>query len=72
MKAHNPCNIVFEDAHLVVIDKPAGLLTIATEHEKTLTAYHALSMHPQKVPTALLQRTPEALETITDTTNQSY
>ncbi|WP_088654142.1 RluA family pseudouridine synthase [Geofilum rhodophaeum] len=48
MKAHNPCNIVFEDAHLVVIDKPAGLLTIATEHEKTLTAYHALSMHVKK------------------------
>src|SRR5438309_4329426 len=27
--------IVYEDAHLVMIDKPAGLLTVATESEKT-------------------------------------
>src|SRR5438046_2284451 len=31
--------IVFEDDHLVVIDKPAGLLTVATEAEKEDTAF---------------------------------
>src|SRR5438067_1047405 len=35
--------IVYEDAHLIVIDKPAGLLTVATESEKTDTAFVRLS-----------------------------
>ena len=35
-------NIVFEDASVIVVDKPAGLLTIATEAEKEKTAYAAL------------------------------
>jgi 23S rRNA pseudouridine1911/1915/1917 synthase len=35
-------NIVFEDGFVVVIDKPAGLLTIATEVERKKTAYAAL------------------------------
>ncbi|HYR43277.1 MAG TPA: RluA family pseudouridine synthase [Terriglobia bacterium] len=35
-------NIVFEDESLVVVDKPAGLLTIATEAEKEKTAYAVL------------------------------
>jgi 23S rRNA pseudouridine1911/1915/1917 synthase len=35
--------VVYEDAHLVVIDKPAGLLTVATESEKTDTAFVRLS-----------------------------
>jgi len=34
--------IVFEDETLVVIDKPAGLLTMATDREKTKTAYATL------------------------------
>jgi 23S rRNA pseudouridine1911/1915/1917 synthase len=37
--------IVHEDAHLLVIDKPAGLLTVATESEKTDTAFVRLSAH---------------------------
>ena len=37
--------IVHEDPHLVVIDKPAGLLTVATETEKTDTAFVRLSSH---------------------------
>jgi 23S rRNA pseudouridine1911/1915/1917 synthase len=37
--------IVYEDAHLVVIDKPAGLLTVATETEKTDTAFALLNAH---------------------------
>src|SRR4051812_34023655 len=31
--------IVHEDADLIVIDKPPGLLTVATESEKTDTAF---------------------------------
>lgn len=37
--------IVHEDAAVVVIDKPPGLLTIATEKEKSRTAYRALNDH---------------------------
>jgi 23S rRNA pseudouridine1911/1915/1917 synthase len=37
--------IVFEDAWLIVIDKPAGLLSIATETEKEKTAYRVISRH---------------------------
>ncbi len=35
--------IVHEDAYLIVIDKPSGLLTVATESEKTDTAFVRLS-----------------------------
>jgi 23S rRNA pseudouridine1911/1915/1917 synthase len=35
-------DIVFEDDSLIVINKPAGLLTIATEREKVRTAYAIL------------------------------
>jgi 23S rRNA pseudouridine1911/1915/1917 synthase len=38
-----PFKIVFEDDDIIVIDKPAGLLTIATEKEKDDTAYRALT-----------------------------
>jgi 23S rRNA pseudouridine1911/1915/1917 synthase len=31
--------VVYEDGHLVVIDKPAGLLTVATDAEKEDTAF---------------------------------
>jgi 23S rRNA pseudouridine1911/1915/1917 synthase len=37
--------VVYEDAALVVIDKPAGLLTVATESEKTDTAFVRLRDH---------------------------
>ncbi len=37
--------IVHEDAHFIVIDKPAGLLAVATETEKTDTAFVRLSAH---------------------------
>ena len=36
-------NIVHEDDALIVIEKPAGLLTIASETEKTRTAYYQLN-----------------------------
>ncbi len=38
-------SIVHEDAYLLVIDKPAGLLTVATESEKTDTAFARLNDH---------------------------
>jgi len=34
--------LVHEDEHLLVVDKPAGLLTIATETERARTAYRLL------------------------------
>lgn len=34
-----PLRLVHEDPHVIVIDKPAGLLTIATEAERERTAY---------------------------------
>lgn len=37
--------VVFEDDSLVVIDKPAGLLTVATEGEKLDTAFARLNDH---------------------------
>ena len=38
-----PFRIVFEDDAIIVISKPAGLLTIATDQEKDQTAYRALT-----------------------------
>jgi 23S rRNA pseudouridine1911/1915/1917 synthase len=40
--------IVYEDQHLIVIDKAAGLLSMATESEKRITAYSLLSRHVKK------------------------
>lgn len=37
-----PFAVLFEDAHLIAIDKPAGLLSIATEKEWEQTAYAIL------------------------------
>ena len=38
-----PFPILHEDAHLLVINKPAGLLSIATDSEKLRTAYHMVT-----------------------------
>lgn len=35
-----PFEVLFEDDHLLVVNKPSGLLTIATEKEKERTLYH--------------------------------
>lgn len=37
--------IIHEDAAVIVLDKPAGLLTVATESEKADTAFARLSAH---------------------------
>jgi 23S rRNA pseudouridine1911/1915/1917 synthase len=38
-----PFPILFEDGELIVIDKPAGLLSVATEKKEAATAYRMLS-----------------------------
>jgi 23S rRNA pseudouridine1911/1915/1917 synthase len=40
--------VVYEDGAIVVIHKPAGLLTIATEKEKHKTAYYQLNAYLRK------------------------
>lgn len=35
-----PFDILYEDDYIIVVDKPSGLLTIATEKEKEHTLYH--------------------------------
>jgi len=42
---HLGLDIVFEDTDLIVINKPSGLLTVATDTEKRKTAYSLLSAH---------------------------
>jgi len=42
--------IVFEDDDLVVVHKPAGLLTVATLHEHEHTLYSYLSEHLRRPP----------------------
>ena len=44
--------IIFEDQYLLVIDKQAGLLSIATEKQKENTAYHILSDYVKKLDPA--------------------
>ncbi|MGD0077695.1 MAG: RluA family pseudouridine synthase [Sedimentisphaerales bacterium] len=36
-------DIIYEDEDILVVDKPAGLLTIATDNNKTRTAYYILT-----------------------------
>jgi 23S rRNA pseudouridine1911/1915/1917 synthase len=44
-KQYRGFSIVFEDPHLIVIDKHAGILSMATDREKEKTAYSMLSAH---------------------------
>ena len=39
-KATLPFDVLFEDEHIIVVNKPSGLLTIATAKEKEKTLYH--------------------------------
>lgn len=49
--AEGKLRILFEDKHLVAIEKPEGLLSVSTAFEKTDTAYAMLKRHyhPRKV-----------------------
>jgi tRNA pseudouridine32 synthase/23S rRNA pseudouridine746 synthase/23S rRNA pseudouridine1911/1915/1917 synthase len=40
--------ILHEDRDIIVIDKPAGLLTIGSEHNKTATAHYILNDYVRK------------------------
>ncbi len=40
--------ILYEDEHILVADKPAGLLTMGTDAEKTKTAYYILTDYVRK------------------------
>jgi len=50
MKRHQPKGLVilYEDRDILVVDKAAGLLTIATDDERTRTAYHLLTDYVRK------------------------
>jgi 23S rRNA pseudouridine1911/1915/1917 synthase len=41
-------NIIYEDSEIIVIDKPAGLLSIASDIEKQYTAYHQLTEYVRR------------------------
>ena len=40
MRKELPFDILYEDDYIIVVNKPSGLLTIATEKEKEKTLYH--------------------------------
>ena len=42
-KIKNDLNIIYEDDDLIVVNKPCGLLSIATKEEKEYTLYHFVS-----------------------------
>ena len=44
-KQYRGISIIYEDHHLVVIDKHAGILSVATDNQKDHTAYSMLSNH---------------------------
>ena len=44
-KLKNNLNIIYEDEDIIVINKPYGLLSIATEKEKEYTLYHFVSSY---------------------------
>lgn len=47
-----PFAILYEDSDLIVIDKPAGLLSIATDQEKNATAYRMVTGYVRAAGTA--------------------
>jgi RluA family pseudouridine synthase len=49
-KRHLPrgMEILYEDDGLLVVDKPAGLVTVGTDNNKTNTAYYALTDYVRK------------------------
>ena len=48
-KARLPFRIVHEDDEVVVVDKPAGLLTVSTESEKEYTLYFAVTAYQRSL-----------------------
>lgn len=48
MKRNEKLDIVFEDKDLIVVNKPAGLLTVSTEKEKEKTLFHKVLVYEKK------------------------
>lgn len=44
-KINLPFSIIYEDENIIVVDKPSGLLTIATLKEKEQTLYHMVGQY---------------------------
>lgn len=47
-KEYEALSILYEDAELIVVEKPAGILTIGTDKEKERTLYHQLMNHVRR------------------------
>ena len=47
-KENIPLDILYEDSDIIVINKPSGLLSIASDNEKSSTAYRMLSDYVQQ------------------------
>lgn len=48
MKNNEKLDIIYEDKELLVVNKPAGLLTISTDKEKEKTLFHKVYMYIKK------------------------
>lgn len=47
-KQKNVLDILYEDSDIIVINKPTGLLSVATDQEKELTAYHLITEYVKR------------------------
>ena len=48
MNKKDKLDIIFEDKELLVVNKPCGLLTIATDKEKEKTLFHKVYLYLKK------------------------
>ena len=48
MKSNEKINIIYEDKDILVVNKPAGLLTVSTDTEKEKTLFHKVYMYVKK------------------------
>jgi len=48
MKKNEKLDIIYEDKDIIVVNKPAGLLTVSTDKEKEKTLFHNVYMYIKK------------------------
>ena len=48
MKSSEKIDIIYEDKDIIVVNKPAGLLTVSTDKEKEKTLFHKVYMYIKK------------------------
>lgn len=48
MKSSEKIDIIYEDKEILVVNKPAGLLTVSTDKEKEKTLFHKVYMYIKK------------------------